>query len=206
MRLSTSSVVLSLVALSASALVMACGSDRGTGPPAVAAIVVTSPIGTRLAVGRTAQLAAEARDADGDVIPGVSFAWRSSATSVAQVSGSGAASGSSAGNVTITASASGIDGTIGLEVKAADLAGIATTLDDAYRVALVAALTTAVRSRTQSAIAECTAGESAGDFDRIELCLASARAEVTAAGDASDRANLATLALFLDHIERLLAL
>jgi hypothetical protein len=63
-----------------------------------------------------------------------------------------------------------------------------------------------VRTRTQAAFAECTAGESAGDFGRIEACVAGGRAEVTGATDATDRGVLATLALFLDHIERLLNL
>lgn len=188
------------------ALLTACGGDDPTGPPAVAAVTVSSPSGTRLAVGRTVQLVAVARDAQGNVVPGVAFAWSSSATTVAPVTGAGVASGSSVGNATIRASVGAVGGTIALQVKGADLAGIKTTVDDAYRVALSAALTTAVRGRTQAAFAECTAGEAAGDFGRIEACLASARAEVAGATDASDRAALATLALFLDHIERLLNL
>lgn len=204
MRWSVPSTVLSLAALSASTLVVGCRGDGGTAPPAVASVSVTSPIGTRLAVGRTVQLAAEARDAKGGVVSGVSFTWSSLPTGFAQVTGSGLVSGNSPGNVTITARTAGVDGTIGLQVQAADLAGIETALDDPYRIALVAALTTDVRGRTQAAISDCTDGEIAGDFGLIESCLAEARAEVDAATDADDRAGLATLALFLDHIERLL--
>ena len=152
------------------------------------------------------QLVAEARDAGGNVLTGVPITWSSSATSVAAVNNAGVASGSTAGDATVTARAGTVAGTIGLQVKAADLAGINTALNDAYRVALVAALTVAVRGRTEAAFGECTAGEAAGDFTRIEACLAGGRAEVGGATDATDRAALSTLALFLDHIERLLNL
>jgi hypothetical protein len=183
-----------------------CGGDESTGPPRIASIVITSPIGDRLAVGRTVQLVPQARDARGNVIANVPFTWSSTATGVAAVGTSGVVSGASVGSATISAMADGVTGTIALQVKAADLAGITAAMSDPFFLALVTALTTDVRGRTQTALAECSAGVTAGNFSRVEACLAGSRTEVSSATNASDRAILATLALFLDHIDRLLHL
>jgi hypothetical protein len=67
-------------------------------------------------------------------------------------------------------------------------------------------LTSAVRTPVQAALAECSAGVTDGNFTTLESCLAGVRAEVTGATDPTDRALLASLALFIDHVERLLNL
>lgn len=159
------------------ALNITCG-DSPVAPPAVASIQVQSSIGTRLAMGRTATLTATARDNSGNEITGV----------------------------TITATGNGIAGTINIVVSNPDFAGITTTRNDALVANLTAGMTTAVRTRTQTALDLCTSGVSAGNFSTIEACVAGVRTEASGATDPTDRALLATLALLIDHIDRLLDL
>src|SRR2546427_8323853 len=192
-----------LGALAVAVVALACG-ENGVGPPAVAAVGVISPIGDRLAVGRTAQLTAEARDSRGGVVPNVTFAWRSSAPTIAQVTASGVALGVAAGQATLSAQADGVTGGLAMRVIAADLDGIPIALNDAFTTALVTGLTSEVRTRVQAALTQCSSGAAQGNFTTMEDCLTKARAEVNGATDPTDRALLATLALFLDHVERLL--
>src|SRR5439155_26251693 len=77
-----------LGALAVAVVALACG-DNGVGPPAVAAVGVISSIGDRLAVGRTAQLTAEAPVSWGVVVPDVTFARTSSSLTFAHVPVSG---------------------------------------------------------------------------------------------------------------------
>ena len=184
---------------------LTCGGES-VAPRAVASIALTSPIGNRLAVGRTVQLAVEARDANGAVMPGVSFTFTSSTATVAQVTGAGLVSGLASGAVTVTATAAttSVTQTIALQVIAADLAAIDALPNDALATALVNNLTAAVRTRVQAALQLCDAGTTTGNFGQVEACVAAVRVEANAAGDATDRALLASLNLFTDHMLRLL--
>jgi len=188
--------------LALAALNVACGSDA-TAPPAVTSVAVSSDIGLRVAVGRTAQLTAAARDANGAEVPGVVVTWSSSATGVATVTPTGVVTGVSTGAVTLTATAAGVSGQLALQVRNPSFTGITAATNDPLTAALTTALTTAVRGRVQSAFAECGTGVSTGNFYRIDACIASVRAELGAT-DPTDRALLATLALIIDHVERLL--
>lgn len=180
-------------------------SDPSAPPAVVATIEVTSPIGNRMAVARTVQLSATARDADGQAIPVVvNFLWSSSAPGIATVSSEGLVSGLAPGEATISALARGVTGTLVMRVIAADLGGVETTLADPFMNALVTNLTSPVRTRVEAALALCTTGVTEGNFITLESCLAGVRAEVTGATDPTDRALLASLALFIDHIQRLL--
>ena len=76
-------------------------------PPPVASITV-SPVSPTITVGATQQFTATAKDASGNTISGVTFAWSSSATGVATINSSGLATGVSAGTTQITASANGV--------------------------------------------------------------------------------------------------
>jgi hypothetical protein len=185
---------------------LACGGDKGTGPASVASIAVTSPIGNRLGLGRAVQLSAEARDAGGHVIPGVPFTWGSSATGIAAVSTAGVVSGLAGGDAAISAHADGVSGRLVMRVVDWDAAGITAALNDEFASALAASLTSAVRVRVQAALGQCSSGITQGNFATIEGCVASVRAEVTGATDPTDRALLATLALYVNHIQRLLNL
>lgn len=81
-----------------------------TPPPPPAPVVTTvtvSPATASLRVGATVQLAATARDQNGLVMTGQSFAWTSSATSIASVNGSGNVTGLAAGSATVRATDAG---------------------------------------------------------------------------------------------------
>jgi len=77
-------------------------------------------------------------------------------------------------------------------------------LNDPFTLALMTNLIGDVRGRLQAALAQCRDGAGQGNFTTIETCLASARAEVANISDPTDRALLASLALFFDHVQRLL--
>jgi hypothetical protein len=186
---------------------LTCAGDKIGGPTiTVATVALTSSIGNRLAVARTATVTAVARDAAGAEVPAASFAWTSSASGVASVSSTGVVTGVSAGSATITASSEGKTSTLTFQVSAPDFTGITSAGADLLMASLVNGLSTAVRTRTQAALALCTTGVTAGNFTTIESCISGVRAEVTAASDATDKALLATIALFVDHIDRLLKL
>jgi len=192
-----------LIAAALVVVVVACGGDT-VGPSSVASIAVTSPIGARMAVGRTVQLVAVAHDAHGATVSGVTLTWTSSASGIASVDATGVVSGIAAGPVTLTAQGAGVTGMLELRVISADLNGIAADVSDAFTMSVVAGLTSAVRDRVQAALTVCGAGATQGNFTTIESCLASARAQVAGATDPTDRALLGTLALYFDHVERLL--
>jgi uncharacterized protein YjdB len=174
--------------------------------PQLAAIELTSDIGNRLAVGRTATITAVGRDASGLPLTGVVITWSSSANVFATVSQAGVVSGVAAGPATITATADGIAATLNFQVSTPDFAGITATLADPLFVSMTGGLSTNSRTRTQTALSLCTQGVTSGNFTTIESCVSGVRAEVTAAFEATDQALLATMALFIDHIDRLLKL
>ena len=93
-----------------------------TEPPPVVDRVAVSPSTVSIEEGETQRFTATAYESDNTVIPGKSFAWTSSTTSVATVSPSSGtattATGVSAGSITITASVDGKSGTATLTVTA----------------------------------------------------------------------------------------
>lgn len=183
------------------------GCGEPTKPsPRVTAVVVTSPIGTRLAVGRTVQLDASARDASGAEVRGVALTWTSSAPDVAEVSGTGVVTGRAEGTATITAQALGVGGTIGERVLAADLATARTLLADPFAAALLNGLTSPLKSQLQGAVGQCNAGMDAGNFDTMEAAMDAAQSAIAAAGDPTDKALTATFALFVNQAYQLLRL
>jgi hypothetical protein len=109
-------------------LAFACSSDGGE-PPAVATVTV-SPSTATIDVGATQQFTATARDADGDVISGLSFTW-STTTSAATVSTNGLATGASAGTTTIRASTGGVTGSAQLTVVVPGPASLTVEPDSA---------------------------------------------------------------------------
>ena len=89
---------------------LSCGGDPGImDPPAAAAIAtvdVTVSTDTLTALGATAQFTATARDGDGNIIAGVTFAWTTSDANVATIGADGLATAVANGEVTITVTAS----------------------------------------------------------------------------------------------------
>jgi uncharacterized protein YjdB len=90
--------------------------DNGTGNPGIVSIVVTPPAATITGIGGTQQFTATALDAQGDVVPGVTFQWSSSNAGIASVNGAGLATAIAAGGTTITATAHGVSGHAALTV------------------------------------------------------------------------------------------
>jgi hypothetical protein len=172
----------------------------------VSSVVVTSPIGARLAVGRSAQLVASARDESGAEIAGVALTWTSSAPGVAEVSSAGLVTGRAEGTATITAQAAVIRGTVTQQVLAADLAGARTVLTDPFALTLLGGLTSALKTQLQGAVGQCEAGMDSGNFDTMEAAMVAARSGIAGASDPTDRALTATFALFVDQAYRLLRL
>ncbi|GIW26886.1 MAG: hypothetical protein KatS3mg070_0249 [Meiothermus sp.] len=72
--------------------------------------IEVSPATASKQVGQTQQFTAVAKDADGNVISGVTFTWSSSDTAVATVNNSGLATAVAVGTATITATAGGKSG------------------------------------------------------------------------------------------------
>ncbi len=90
--------------------------SAGATAGAVASISAAPDGATLASLGDTRQYTAIARDAAGNVVPGVAFAWSSSAPQVAPVTQAGLATASSNGTTTITAEAGGVRGTATLTV------------------------------------------------------------------------------------------
>lgn len=202
------------VSIAAAALaavaVSGCGGDEPTGPSPPTQVEVSSPIGSLMALGRTVQLTATARDNQGNVVTGIQVSWGSSNEAVATVSTTGLVESVAEGNVTITASTAGVTGTLSgtlqLRVVAADLGGIGATLSDPFTQALVSLMTATTQASMQAALAGCSNGVSSGSLEAIQDCLGSAQSQVGAATDPDDKALLAVVDLFLDYAERLLGL
>jgi hypothetical protein len=101
----------------------ACGSaDSVVGrsdppPPAVASVRIV-PSTLTLAPGATQRLTAEARQANGDLVSGVTVNWSSSSLSVATVGGDGLVTAIAGGTATVTATAGGRSASASVTVEA----------------------------------------------------------------------------------------
>ncbi len=86
--------------------------------PTVASVTVT-PATATVGAGSTVQLSAQAKDANGTVIPGLTVTWSTSNSAVATVDNSGLVTGVSAGSAQITATVGGVLGVADISVPAA---------------------------------------------------------------------------------------
>lgn len=96
----------SLNAVLLTAVLSAC-TTGGPVPSATIKTIELSAASASLAVGQTTTLTAVARSAQGEIVPGTDFAWKSSSATVASVAG-GVVKGLTAGDTQITASANGV--------------------------------------------------------------------------------------------------
>jgi uncharacterized protein YjdB len=112
--------VASSVGVGSTSVVASAGGVSGVVSVAVsqviASIVVTPATASLKTIGSTQQYSAVAFDANGHIIPGVQFAWSSSAPSVAVINSSGLATSTATGSTTIGASAGGVTATAPLTV------------------------------------------------------------------------------------------
>jgi uncharacterized protein YjdB len=95
--------------------------------PVPVVAVRVSPSSRDLTVGQTAQLIAEALDAQGNVLSGRSVAWSSGRPTVATVSATGFVTALSPGNAIITASVEGKSGVGAITVSPAPVASVAVS-------------------------------------------------------------------------------
>ena len=109
-------VTITATAGGVSGMAMLTVTEPSPPPPPVVASVMVSPTEASIEEGQTQQFEAMAATADGMGIPDVEFTWMSSDDGVATVDLSGLATGISAGEATITATADGISGTAVLTV------------------------------------------------------------------------------------------
>jgi len=94
----------------------ACGGGGGGEPVrTVTTVTVSGPTSTPKQ-GDTVQLTAVARDQFGDVVPGTTATWSSSAPAVATVSATGLLQALAGGTVTVTAAINGVPGTLTLTI------------------------------------------------------------------------------------------
>ena len=203
-RLAGGLILLLLAACSGSECVSGplCGGTPDPDPdpdptPTVASIGVTSPIDSLLAVGRSAQMAATARDASGNALTGVSLTWSSSNPSVATVSSTGLVTGVAAGPVTIQAVSGSITGGVSLRAVGADLQSVATVLGDPFVPAMIDRLASGTNTSLATFLAACSTALSNGHVSNVEQCLDSIRN--TTGTDGTDTALLAVLRLYADY-------
>lgn len=181
-----------------------CGGDDVSGPDPIQSVVVTSPIENVMAVDRSVQLNASARDASGNTISGATVSWSSSDEAVARVDGGGSVEGLSSGTATITAVADGVSGSLEMRVVAAELETIAILLADPYTQQLVSSLGDAPRDRVQASLADCSGAVDTGHILDLRDCLLQIQGE--SATDPTDRMLLAVLAVIAERAELFLTL
>lgn len=193
-----------LVALGA----LGCGGDKSTGPgpePLPATITVISVVDTVLALARTAQLTATARDQAGNPVA-AQFTWATSNASVMTVSVAGLVTAGGEGTATVTATVGSLSGGLRLHVVPADLRTVGMLAADPLAAALAAGLSPGKRLAVQATLATCGSSASSGNVLAVKSCADAVRSEAAAAIEPTDRALLAVLALYADQIERLLGL
>lgn len=108
-----------LPALLAGVLLSACGGDTPTVPaePQVGFVVVSPARNSLVFAGERVQLVASAYDKQATRIPGQTFAWAVSDSSVVSVDAAGQVTARAAGRATVTASAGGVSGTASVTVN-----------------------------------------------------------------------------------------
>ncbi len=99
------------------ALVAACGGGGSESARTVTTVTVSSPTSTPIQ-GDRIQLTAVAQDQFGDVVPGTTATWSSSAPVVATVSATGLLQALAGGTVSVTATINGVPGTLSLTIMA----------------------------------------------------------------------------------------
>lgn len=118
----------------------ACGGSDTTAPgsappppppPASVASVVISPDSSAVAIGRTRELFATAKDAAGNALTGRTVTWNSSAQDVATVSGTGVVTGVAVGRVLVTATVEGKIAQAIVNVQSVPVANVSITPDSA---------------------------------------------------------------------------
>lgn len=171
-------------------------------PPVVRSVAILSSVDTIVLRGRTAQLTAIARDAQGNAIGGRHVLWSSSNPSIATVNPAGVLVGVGVGRVSVNADVDGIRGTLAIRIIAGDLAPVARIAADAYVRRLVEGLSATARTAAEGALTALDDAVNSGNVAEVLAATATIRLLAGSAQDPSDRVLLATLLLFMEQIER----
>ena len=150
-KVSTSGLV-TAVANGSATVTATSGSASGSAAVTVAqavSSVAVSPAADTLVAGDTLRFSAVAADANGRAVAGVELQWTSSDTAVAVVDESGLATGVSAGEAEIAATASGVAGGATLTVLAPAATAVEVTPDTVEFTALGQTVQLAARVRDQ---------------------------------------------------------
>ena len=119
--------------LALAALVAGCGGGGGSssnGLPTNAFTISVTPTSSSVTVGGIRSFSAEASNANGNVVPGISFAWHSSNPAIAVSKGAGIFEGVAPGSVTVTATAvSSSNSGQTITTVTSNLASLAVTTD-----------------------------------------------------------------------------
>ena len=180
---------------------MAACSDGSTEPEVVASIAVT-PDATALAVGETVTLSAEATDARGNGVEGVSFTWQSSNESVATVDAMGVASAVAPGTVAITASSGDVSGSAIVSVLTAAVTSLRNLTSDALIVSLLTGVS--ARDGLAAAVEGMLRGLAESDVAASQAALADARTIVGGTATGDDAVFFGVLDLVFDYFEDVL--
>lgn len=158
--------ILTLIALSAAAWAMACGDDTTEpppDPPRAAAITVSPAASEFAALGATAQLSAEVRDQNGQVMSGATVTWASSSAAVATVDVAGLVTAVANGSASITASAGAVSGSAGVTVAQEATAVLVSPPADTVPVGDTVRLAASIQDALGHAVGGATLTWSSGD-------------------------------------------
>ncbi len=161
------------------------GAVSGTASVTVAQVVntvtVTPPMDS-LVEADTLRLSAEAVDANGHTVAGAEFAWASANALVAVVDGSGLVTGVAAGEVEITATASGVAGSASVVVLAPVPTTVEVTPDSVGFTALgeTAQMSAEVRDQLDRVMSGASVAWASSD---VAVAMVDASGLVTAAGN-----------------------
>ena len=129
--------------------------------PTVATVSVTLNA-SQLNVGQSTQAAVQLRDVAGNVVTGVPVTWSSSDVTVAAVSSSGLVTAVGGGNVSITATAQGVNGGAALTVAASSALPVATVSITTNPGAIPAGATAATQVVLKDSVGTVLFGRSIG--------------------------------------------
>lgn len=180
------------------AMLSSTQAPRGIGPIAVPKTVLVSPDSFRIAIGSTVQLVSQVLDQFGRPMSGQAIVWTSSDDSIADVDGSGLASGDASGSCTITASVGTVSGSCAASVAVPEIAltpgsaslptGGEATLAVAFSDGLgnpIAGATVALASSDPShvAVPATVVTDGAGAATFVATAVGAGSANVTASAD-----------------------
>jgi len=118
------------------------GNATVTVTQAPVSTVTVTPPGVSVTAGKTSQLTATLKDANGNTLTGRTITWSSSANNIATVSSSGLVTGVAVGTATITATSEGKSGTANAVILAPILAVGSVTVSPPTQTIIATATTT----------------------------------------------------------------